>query len=348
VSSGAADGLDPSIAALIEGLPKVELHVHLEGSIPPATALALARRRGVSLPGAEGGVEGLRARYRFSDFRSFIDLYLAISSTLVEAEDFEEAVAEVGRDLAAQNVRYAEMTVTPMTHVARGVGDAVLLDGLVRGRARAREEHGVELAWVFDIVRTLPDQAAPTLELALRGRDHGVVGLGLSGPEARPHDIEALAPVFARARAEGLASLPHAGEMAGPESVRAALDRLGAHRIGHGVRSLEDPALVERLVAERIPLEVCPSSNVALGVVPSLREHPLPALIDAGIELSLASDDPPLFGTSLVEEFRRSARAFGFDATTIRHLAAAAVRHACLAERRKAELLAAQDQVLSG
>jgi adenosine deaminase len=237
------------------------------------------------------------------------------------------------------------MTFTPMTHVSRGVDADAMLDGLVRGRVEALEAHGVELAWVFDIVRTLPEQAAPTLDLALSARAPGVVGLGLSGPEARPHDVAALAPVFERARAHGLASLPHAGEMAGPESVRKALDLLRADRIGHGVRSLEDPGLVERLVAERVPLEVCPSSNVALGVVPTLAHHPLPALLEAGVEVSLASDDPPLFGTSLTEEYRRCARAFAFDASAIRMLAAAAIRHARLPESRKAALLAEQAAV---
>lgn len=342
-----APELDPSVGALIAALPKVELHVHLEGSIPLAVARTLARRRGITLPGPLAQARGEDAGPVFADFRAFIDAYLAISSTLVEAEDFELAVVEVAGVLAAQNVRYVEMTVTPLTHVTRGVEADLVLDGLARGRARARETHGVEFAWVFDIVRTLPDQAVPTLELALRARDQGVVGLGLSGPEARPHDVGALAPVFERARGEGLASLPHAGEMAGAPSVARAVDLLGATRIGHGVRCLEDPALVERLIGLGIALEVCPSSNVALGVVAGLRAHPLPDLMRAGLELSLASDDPPLFGTSLVEEYRRCARAFGFDAATIRRLAAAAVRHACLPEERKAALLAAQAAVVT-
>jgi adenosine deaminase len=165
-----------------------------------------------------------------------------------------------------------------------------------------------------------------------------VVGLGFSGPEQRPHDVEVFVPVFARARACGLASLPHAGEMAGPDSIVAALDRLGARRIGHGVRCLEDPALVRRLRDDAIPLEVCPTSNVALGVVPSLDAHPLPRLLDAGLAVSLASDDPPLFATTLGDEYRRCAVAFGWDATRVLALARAAVTHACMPEADKRRL----------
>lgn len=340
--------LAPPLERLIVELPKAELHVHLEGSIPPGVALTLAQRHGVSLPGARGGEEGLRSRYRFSDFQAFIDMYLAVSSCLRTPDDFRLATSEVAREMAAQNIRYAEVTFTPMTHVDRGVQAEAIMEGLAAGRAQARAEHGVELAWVFDIVRTLPHHAEPTLELALAGREDGVVGLGLAGPEARPHDLGAVRPAFDRARAEGLASLPHAGEMAGAPSVRTAVEQLGARRIGHGVRCLEDPELVELLREREIALEVCPSSNVALGVAPSLEQHPLPRLLEAGLQVSLASDDPPLFGTTLCDEYRRCASQFGWDAKTVIELAAAAVRHACMDEAAKQALLGAQMAVVKG
>ena len=340
--------LAPQLEQLIVELPKAELHVHLEGSIPPGVASTLAQRHGVQLPGAEGGEAGLRSRYRFSDFQAFIDMYLAVSSCLRTSDDFRLATEQVAREMASQNIRYAEVTFTPMTHVDRGVEVDAMMAGLAEGRAEARATHGVELAWVFDIVRTLPHHAQPTLELALAGREEGVVGLGLAGPEGRPHDLGAFQPTFDRARAEGLASLPHAGEMAGASSVHDAVERLGARRIGHGVRCLEDPALVELLRERRIALEVCPSSNVALGVVPSLEQHPLPRLLDAGLQVSLASDDPPLFGTTLCDEYRRCAAQFGWDAQTIIDLAGAAVRQACMDDGAKQRLLAEQQAVVSG
>jgi len=339
--------LDATLVQLIDRLPKAELHVHLEGSVEPELALALAQRRGCVLPGAEEGVQGLRQRYRFRHFGDFVRLYLAISACLQEAEDFAAVAVDLARKLAAQNVRYAEVTFTPMTHVVRGVAPETILAGLAEGRSQARERYGVELAWVFDIVRSFFDQAAPTLELALRGRQDGVIGLGFAGPEAPRWPTEPFAPIFARARAEGLRSLPHAGEMDGAESVWRALRDLGADRIGHGVRCLADPALVEHLRARRIPLEVCPTSNVGIGLFPSLAEHPLPALLAAGLEVSLASDDPPMFSTSLTEEYRRCASTFGWGAAEIASLAASSVRHSFLPEARKAALVAEQAEVLA-
>jgi adenosine deaminase len=330
VSNGEQATLDPQIDRLIRTIPKVELHVHLEGSIPPALALALATRHGVELPGAGGGVEGLKARYRYSDFQAFIDLYVAISSCLCTVDDFADVVKAVAAELSRQHVRYAEVTFTPMTHVDRGVPIDVILNGLEEGRAAARDEHGVRIAWVFDIIRTLPDHAEPTLDIAKQGQAQGVVGLGLAGPEGRPHDMDGFADVFARGRAAGLVALPHAGEMAGPESIWSAIKTLGATRIGHGVRCLEDPELVAFLRQRQIPLEVCPASNVALGVVENLASHPLPRLLHHGLAVSLASDDPPLFGTTLTDEYLRCAACFGWDAQQVVGLVRAAVDHACI------------------
>jgi adenosine deaminase len=293
-------------------------------------------------------VEGLRRRYRFSSFNDFLLLYLAISSCLTEVEDFSAITVDLARGLAAQNVRYAEVTFTPMTHVARGVPGDVLLAGLAEGRARARAEHGVELVWVFDIVRNLLDQAAPTLELALRGRGQGVVGLGLAGPESLEWPVQPLVPLFARARAEGLHSLPHAGEHAGPESIWNALRLLGAERLGHGVRCLEDPALVQYLVEKRIPLEVCPSSNVALGVCSNLDQHPLPRLLAAGLAVTLASDDPPLFSTTLTDEYLRCADRFSWSAEQVLSIAAAGFEHSLLPQESKQVWLAAQREEAHG
>ncbi|HET6581793.1 MAG TPA: adenosine deaminase [Nannocystaceae bacterium] len=326
------------LRAFVQALPKAELHLHLEGSITPELALALATRHGVRLPGAEGGSEGLRAAWRFPDFAAFIATYLAISRCLQTADDLVEVIDDLAGRLVAQNVRHVELTFTPMTHVDRGVSVDALVHGLVEGRAAARSR-GLSLGFVFDIVRSLPDRAAPTLAFAraVRRRDRdAVVGLGLGGPEGEQYPLAEIARVFARARAEGMHSLPHAGEQSGAASVRAAIELLGAERIGHGIRCLEDPALVDELVARGVALEVCPSSNVALGIVATLAEHPLPQLLAAGLRVSLASDDPTLFATDLVEEYVRCATAFGWSRAELRALASAGLEHAFVGEAERA------------
>lgn len=337
--------LDIRLDTLIDALPKAELHVHLEGSMAPELALRLAARHGIQLPGADEGVEGLRRAYRFTKFLDFLKIYVALSSTLQQAEDFAEAVFAVAEGLAQQRVRWAEMTFTPMTHVSRGVDPDAMMAGLAEGRQRARAELGVELRWVFDVVRSLPEQADQTLELALRGREDGVIALGVGGPEGPPWTVAPLASMFARAKSEGFKSVPHAGEQHGCESLRETLDLLAPDRIGHGVRCLDDPEMVAELVDRALPLEVCPSSNAALGVVASLAEHPLPKLIEAGLAVSLGSDDPPLFGTTLVEEYRRCARAFAWGPDQVVAIARAAVEHSFMGEDRKRALLDEQDRV---
>lgn len=329
----------PALSAFIRALPKAELHLHLEGSVTPRLARRLARRRGVSLPGVDLEDESadVRDAFPFVDFSGFLRLYLAIASCLHEAEDFAAIVEDLGERLAAQGVGYAEVTFTPSLHRHRGLADEPMLEGLVEGRRRVLERQGVLLRWVFDVVRIFPEQAEPTLgfALAMQARDPGaVVGLGLGGPEDRPHEVAPLRETFARARAEGLHSLPHAGELDGPVRIWEALRELGAERIGHGVRCLEDPALVEHLCEHAIPLEVCPSSNVCLGVVPTLAEHPLPRLLEAGLPVSLGSDDPPLFQTDLQREYERVADAFGLGPADLRELAGASIEHAFMPEAR--------------
>ena len=339
--------IDPLCAQLIARLPKAELHVHLEGSVEPALALALAHKHGRTLPGAEAGVDGLRRSYVFKNFSEFVAMYLAISACLTDADDFTAIAVDLARKLAAENVRHAEVTFTPMTHVNRGVAGDTLLAGLAEGRRRARDEHGVELSWVFDIVRHRFAEGAPTLELALRGRNDGVIGLGFAGPESPQWPTAPYAPLFARAHAEGLRALPHAGELDGADSVWSALRELGADRIGHGVRCLADPELVAHLRDHRVPLEVCPTSNLGIGLFPTLADHPLPQLLAAGLEVSLASDDPPLFATSVCEEYRRCTVAFGWDAPQIVALARNSVLHSFMPDENKARLLAEQDAVVA-
>ena len=329
------------LTAFVDALPNVELHVHLEGSIELSTLLELARTQPDSmLPRSE---EGLRELYRFRDFAHFLEVYLLICHHLRSAEDFALITRELGASLAAQNVRYAEVTVTPMGHVLRGVAPEALFEGIEQGRAEAEAEHGVRLRWCTDIDgRGGPELAVQTVELVLRHRPAGLVSLGLGGEEVPRAQF---GRAFAIAREAGLHSVPHAGEAAGPESIWEAIDRLGAERIGHGVRCLEDPELVAELRRRRIPLEVCPTSNVRTGVVADLAAHPLPRLVDEGLVVTLNSDDPPMFGTSLREEYIAVARTLGLGPARLRDLARNAARAAFLPRAEAQALIAEIDSL---
>lgn len=332
-----------SRTAFLTALPKVELHVHLEGSITPEVAQVLATRNGVRLPGHERGPEGLRDAYVFRSFHDFLRLYIAVSRCLVSVQDVRDVVVDLARRHAAMGVRYAEVTFTPLTHRTRGITADVLWAGLALGRAEAQAQHGVVYRWVFDVVRSLPHQAEATVDFALGmdARDPGsVVGVGVGGPEADHYPMEAIGRAFDRAREAGLRSLPHAGENAGAASMWTAVRRLGADRIGHGVRCLEDPALVEHLREHDITLEVCPLSNVALGVVPAIEDHPLPTLLQAGLSITLASDDPPMFGTDLLREYAACIEAFGWDDDTVRAVVRNGIERSYAPPELKAQLLA--------
>jgi aminodeoxyfutalosine deaminase len=336
--------LEPSIDGLtefVDALPKVELHVHLEGSIAPSTLLALARSQPNSrLPSSE---EGLRELYHFRDFAHFLEVYLLICRHLRSAADFALITRELGASLAAQNVRYAEVTLTPMGHVLRGVAPEALFEGIEQGRAEVETEHGVRLRWCTDIDGGGgPELAVETVELVLRHRPAGLVSLGLGGAEVPRGQF---ARAFEIARDAGLHSVPHAGEAAGPESVWDAIDRLGAERIGHGVRCLEDPELVAELRRRRVPLEVCPTSNVRTGVVADLAVHPLPGLIAEGLVVTLNSDDPPMFGTTLRDEYIRAAQTLDLGPAVLRELARNAARAAFLPRAEAQALVAAIDTV---
>jgi len=328
------------LAAFVDALPKVELHLHLEGSIAPSTLLALARSQPDSLlPRDE---EGLRALYRFRDFAHFLEVYQMVCRQLQRAEDFALITRELGASLAAQNVRYAEVTVTPLGHVRRGVAPAALFEGIEQGRAEVEAEHGVRLRWCTDIDGGRPDLAVETVELVLQHRPAGLVSLGLGGEETPRAQF---GRAFDIARDAGLHSAPHAGETAGPQSVWDAIDRLGAERVGHGVRCLEDSDLVAELRERRIPLEVCPTSNVRTGVVAGLAAHPLPRLIQEGLVVTLNSDDPPMFGTTLRDEYLTTARVLSVGAAGLAHLARNAARAAFLPQAEAQALVAEIDAV---
>ena len=328
-----------SLHDFVREMPKVELHVHLEGSIDPATLLTLAERNGVALPADD--LEGLREFYRFSDFDHFIQVYFAISSCLQTLEDFYLISYEFGAEMARQNTRYAEVTFTPYTNVTNtGLPFREILDALNEGRTRAGEEFDVQFQWVLDIVRDHRDSRHQVAEWAASATDQGVVGFGLGGTE-KGHPPEWFADAYAMAREAGLHSVPHGGEVAGPESVWGAIRALGAERIGHGVRSVEVPALVEYLLEHQIPLEICPTSNVCLGVYASLAEHPIRWLWDHGLYVTVNSDDPPMFNTNLVGEYQTLVEHLGFDDTDLERLSLNALEASFLPGKTKAELTTA-------
>lgn len=332
-----------AVLAYVDALPKVELHLHLEGSVRPATLLALARRHGTA--GVPQTIEELHDFYRFRDFEHFVQVYYAICDNLLDEADFALIVQELAADLATQNVSYAEVTFTPFNHTRRGVPAAAVFAGVEAGRIAAEAETGVKLRFCTDIPGEFGAEAGiETIKMALAHRTDSIISFGLGGPEIG-FPRRSFADAFAIAKAEGLHSVPHAGETAGPESVRQALDHLGAERIGHGVRSLEDPQLMARLRDEGVALEVCPTSNVRLGVVDSLEEHPLPRLIEAGLTVTLNSDDPPMFETNLAQEYRAAVTSIGLSASAVAGLARAGVRSAFISESDKSDLLHRIDAV---
>ncbi|MCL4698877.1 MAG: adenosine deaminase [Burkholderiaceae bacterium] len=290
--------MDPKLESLLRQMPKAELHLHIEGSLEPEMIFRLAERNHVKL--AYDSVEALRRAYAFTDLQSFLDIYYAGASVLLKAEDFFDLAFAYFQKAAADNVVHAEIFFDPQTHTARGVPIAAVIEGLEHACRRAHAEWGLSAKLILCFLRHLSeDEAMATLEEALPHRKH-FIGVGLDSSE-RGHPPEKFARVFARCREAGLHVVAHAGEEGPPEYIRNALDLLKAERIDHGVRCVEEPALVLRLARERVPLTVCPLSNVKLRVFPSLAAHNLPALLAAGLCVTINSDDPAYFGGYVVQ-----------------------------------------------
>ncbi len=285
---------------LLRKAPKAELHIHIEGSLEPELIFALAQRNGITL--AYPNVEALRAAYAFSDLQSFLDIYYAGASVLLQEHDFHAMAMAYFARAAADNVVHAELFFDPQTHTDRGVPMAHVINGLARACADARSQYGIDASLILCFLRHLSEEAAlATLQAALPYRQH-LIGVGLDSSE-RGHPPEKFAQVFARARALGLHLVAHAGEEGPPAYIESALDVLKVERIDHGVRCVESPALVARLAASRMPLTVCPLSNVKLCVYSTMAAHPLPALLDAGLCATVNSDDPAYFGGYLNDNF---------------------------------------------
>ncbi len=333
--------LDPGLADFIARLPKAELHVHHVGSASPRIVSELAARHPGKVP---SDPDQLREFFEFRDFAHFIEVYLAVVDLVRTPEDVRLLTYEVAREMAeVQQVRYAELTCTPHTSVLAGIPVEAFTEAIEDARVAAERDLGIVLRWIYDIPGEFGLPAAEaTLGYALDHGPEALIGFGLGGPEqgvARPQ----FKPYFDAARAAGLHCLPHAGETTGPQTVWDALRELGAERIGHGTSSAQDPELLTHLAERGIPLEVCPSSNLATRAVASLAEHPLPAFVEAGVVVTINSDDPPMFGTTLNQEYAIAARLLDLDADGVADLARTAVRESFAPAQTKQRLLAEID-----
>ena len=296
---------------LLRAMPKAELHIHIEGSLEPELIFALARRNQVAIPYAS--VEDLREAYAFTNLQSFLDIYYAGASVLLVEQDFHDMAMAYFERAAADNVVHAELFFDPQTHTARGVDIGVVIQGLHRACQDARARWGIDASLILCFLRHLSEaDALATLEQALPYRDL-LIGVGLDSSELG-HPPEKFAQVFARSRALGLHVVAHAGEEGPPAYIWSALDVLQAERIDHGVQAVHDSALVQRLAAERVPLTVCPLSNLKLCVFPDLAQHNLPQLLEAGLVATINSDDPAYFGGYMNENFLQTFAATGMGA----------------------------------
>ncbi|MGN5637196.1 adenosine deaminase [Streptomyces sp. AC154] len=299
-------------------LPKAELHLHIEGTLEPELAFELAARNGVHLPYAD--TEALRTAYLFDDLQSFLDLYYALMAVLRTEDDFTQLADAYLARAAAQGVRHAEIFFDPQAHTARGVPIGAVVEGLGRALERAEEKHGISTQLIMCFLRDRSAESAlETLEAA-KPHLHRISAIGLDSAEVG-HPPAKFREVYAAAEALGLRKVAHAGEEGPPAYIREALDVLGVERIDHGLRCMEDPELVERLVADRVPLTLCPLSNVRLRAIDTLEEHPLRAMMDAGLLCTVNSDDPAYFGGYVGDTFHAVHEALGLDREQLRTLA---------------------------
>jgi aminodeoxyfutalosine deaminase len=281
--------------------PKIELHVHLEGTVRPDTLREIARRNDYALP------DDLESRYEFRDFPHFIEVWILTTNALRTAEDFRQVVVDYAAEAASHGAVYLEGIFSPAERVARGIDWDEIFSGYCDGAEEAREVHGVEVRLTPDIFRgATPEQAEQVVRYSAKYRERGVVAVGLGGMEA-DFPPEPYEPAFTLARSLGLGSVPHAGEAAGAASVRGALETLEADRLRHGIRAVEDPGLVHEVAGRGTVLDVCPLSNLRTGVVRSLEDHPLPQLVAAGVRCSISTDDPAMFDTDLTRDYEAAA-----------------------------------------
>ena len=343
-------------SAFIHSLPKAELHLHLEGTVDPATLAELSRRHPTALATtnnrytniADSGrvftEEEARELYRYTNFTGFLLAFKAVTERLRTAEDYELVTYRMMQKLHKQNVLHAEVYVSVGVIHWRGGEFAPLFEGLEAGRRRGERDFGMSLYWLFDAVRHFGVEAAERVldeTLTLRKASDGVVGIGLGGDERRAAP-ELFRNVYVRARSEGLRTTVHAGETVGPESIWSALRELQVDRIGHGLRAAEDPSLIAYLAEQQIPVEVCLSSNVLTGCCSSPAEHSARKLFDAGVMVTLNTDDPDMFHTTLEREYQIAQHELAFSDNELRALASNSFQASFLPEQRKREILKAR------
>lgn len=321
----------------LASLPKAELHLHIEGTLEPEMMLDLAQRNGLKLPYAN--VDEVRAAYKFDNLQSFLDLYYQGMNVLRTSADFHDLALAYFRRAHADGVAHIDVMFDPQGHLKRGIALDTLIDGLLQAQADAQAEFGMTTSLILSFLRDLPaDDAMAVLEQAAPWYER-IAAVGLDSAESG-NPPGKFAAVYARAKAIGLARTAHAGEEGPPAYISEALDQLDVCRIDHGVRCIEDSALVARLRDQRTPLTVCPLSNVALRVVDTLADHPLPAMLDAGLNVTLNSDDPAYFGGGMLANFHACAEAFGWNRDVFRQLATNAVSAAFMPDDRRQTLLA--------
>jgi aminodeoxyfutalosine deaminase len=330
-------------SAWLRSLPKAELHIHLEGSVSPETLVELSQRHG----GDKLTLAKARALYNYTDFTGFLLAFKAVSEHLRTAADYELITYRMLERLAGQGVVHAEVTVSVgVVYYWRRVEFEPLFAGMEAARVRAERQFGITLYWIFDAVRHFgPEEAARVFRKAaeLRRESPSIVAIGIGGDERRT-GAEPFRELFQEAQEAGLHLTAHAGETVGPESIWAALN-IGAERIGHGLSAQQDPDLMEVLAERQIPVEVCVTSNLRTGCCPSLAEHPLRRYFDAGLMVTLNSDDPALFLSDLQDEYRLAQEAFAFTEEHLRELAANSIEASFLPAARKVDLLHQIDQV---
>ena len=326
-------------------LPKTELHVHIEGTLEPQMMFALAARNGVDLPYAD--VEEVRAAYRFTNLQSFLDIYYQGAALLRTPDDFYDLMAAYLEKAAGDGVRHAEIFFDPQSHTARGIGFEIFMRGFRDAISDARRRLGISADLILCFLRHLSGEEAVATIMEAEPFLDGVIGVGIDSSE-RGRPPELFEEAYARARELGLRAVAHAGEEGPPEYVSGALDALGAERIDHGVRSLEDADLVDRLRREQIPLTICPLSNVALHVVEDMSLHPLSAMMDAGLLVSINSDDPAYFGGYIGDNYRKAQQALGLGEETIIALARNSIESSFLDGPRKTALVEELEAVSAG
>lgn len=324
----------PTPSSLILSLPKAELHLHLEGSIQPSTLVELKQRRGLT----NGGLADGSHVYSFQDFTGFLMAFKSVTELLQTPDDYERITYRLMQQLKAENVLHAEVYVSVGVCLWRKQDFAAIFEGLERGRERGERDFGISLLWIFDAVRQFGHDAAQQVaELAVRYRDRSVVGFGIGGDERRAA-AELFRDVYAYCEERGLRLTAHAGETSGPESIWGALN-VRAERVGHALTAGQDPELVEELSRRQIPVEICLTSNLRTGCCRQISEHPLRNYFDRGLMVTLNTDDPAMFRTTLSQEYALAQREFGFTDEHLRELARNSVEASFLPAEKKLALL---------